>query len=84
MKLRIEGTSDEIDWLVKSLEQTYSIANKSRLYQNRDKTTCRCYLEIHSYFRRSSPANTEPSTLEKEDSEANPKPWDVVLGGNGE
>lgn len=83
MKIRLEGTKDEIKWAIESLKKVYSVSSESRLYQNRDKTTYRCYLEVTPYFIRSG-STAELSTLEQEDLEANPKPWDAVLGGNDE
>lgn len=68
MKIRLEGTKDEIKWAVDSLKKVYSVTDQSKLYQNRDKTTCRCYLEVTPFFVRS------------ESSEPQPKPWDAVLG----
>jgi hypothetical protein len=83
MKIRLEGTKDEIKWAVESLKKVYSVSSESRLYQNRDKVNYRLYLEVTPYFIRSS-STAELSTLEQEDLEANPKPWDVVLGGQDE
>jgi hypothetical protein len=81
MKIRLEGTKDEISWIVSSLEKVYSVTSKSKLYQNRDKTTYRCYLDIVPYWVRSGSILDSKVTLSDE---PQPKPWDAVLGGENE
>ncbi len=67
MKIRLEGTKAEIDWVVESLKEHYSLPTVSKLYPNRDRTTYRCYVELF------------PSTHDGE--VRRPAPGDVVLGG---
>jgi hypothetical protein len=81
MKLRLEGTKAEIEWAIESLKKVYSVMTVSKLYPNRDKVNYRCYLEVIPYSLRSDSV-TELSSLEQEDLEVNPEPWDAVLGGN--
>jgi hypothetical protein len=83
MKIRLEGTKDEIKWAIHSLNKVYSVSSESRLYQNRDKVTYRCYLEVTAFFIRSG-SEADLSSIERDDSVANPMPWDVVLGGSDE
>lgn len=81
MKIRVEGTKNEIKFIVDYLKQRYPKLTESRLYQNRNNTNYRCYLELSPYFSSDSTAQT--SSLEKEALEAQPDPWDAVLGGEG-
>ena len=79
MKIRLEGTNEEIKWAVQSLRKIYSVTDESKLYKNRDNVTYRCYIELAAFFIQSS------SSLDSNLTESNqPKPWDVVLGGENE
>jgi hypothetical protein len=72
VKLRLEGTKQEIDWLVESLAKTYSVTKPVKLYPNRDGTH-RAYVELVPFFV------TSGSTADS--GEPKPKPGDMVLGG---
>jgi hypothetical protein len=73
VKLRLEGTKQEIDWLVESLAKTYSVTKPVKLYPNRDGKTYRAYVELVAFFVTSS------STADSQ--EPSPRPGDMVLGG---
>jgi hypothetical protein len=72
VKIRLEGTKQEIDWLVESLAKTYSITKPTKLYPNRDGTH-RAYVDLVAFFVTSS------STADSQ--EPSPRPGDMVLGG---
>lgn len=79
MKIRLEGTKEEIQWAVDSLKKLYSITETSKLYANRDGKSYRCYVELVAFFVRSGSALD--SKNEVPISEPQPKSWDAVLGG---
>jgi hypothetical protein len=77
MKIRLEGTNEEIKWVIQSLCKIYSVTSESKLYKNRDNVSCRCYVELTAFFIQSG------SDLDSNPTESNqPKPWDVVRGGD--
>jgi hypothetical protein len=83
VKIRLEGTKQEIDWLVESLAKTYSITKPMKLYPNRDGTY-RAYVELTPFFVTSgsatdSKAQTQVTT--SDEGEPRPKSGDMVLGG---
>lgn len=71
MKIRLEGTKQEIKWAIAALKHIYSVREQSKLYQNRDGVSCRCYLEV-------VPLSAEAN--QKQSDELQPQPWDAVLG----
>jgi hypothetical protein len=73
VKIRLEGTKQEIEWLAESLAKTYSITKLVKLYPNRDGKTHRAYVELVAFFVTSS------STADSQ--EPKPKSGDMVLGG---
>jgi len=73
VKIRLEGTRQEIDWLVESLAKTYSISKPVKLYPNRDGKTHRAHVELVAFFV------TSDSTADS--GEPKPKTGDMVLGG---
>jgi len=76
VKIRLEGTKQEIDWLVESLAKTYSITKPVKLYPNRDGKTHRAYVELTPFFVTSGSA--------ADSKESKPKHGDMVLGGGSE
>ena len=83
MKIRLEGTKQEIDWLVESLAKTYSITKPAKLYPNRDGTH-RAYVELTPFFVTSGSAadsKAQTQVTGSDEGEPRPKSGDMVLGG---
>lgn len=46
MKIRIEGTMDELEAAIQKLREVFCVTGVSRPYKNRNSDLCRVYVEI--------------------------------------
>ncbi len=83
LKIRVDGTKEEIDWFVLGLRKTYDVRSVSKFYPNRGGETFRVYVEVFPFFVRSgSTLDSKNEALLGQPLEPTPRPGDVVLGGN--
>jgi hypothetical protein len=81
MKIRVEGTREEIDWFVLGLKKIYDVREVSKPYANRDGKNFRVYVELFPFFVRSgSPQDAKNLSDGGDGVEASPRPYDAVMG----
>lgn len=83
LKIRVEGTQEEINWLVEGLRKTYDVRSVSKFYANRSGETFRVYVEVFPFLVKSGSALDSKNVASLgENLEPTPRPGDVVLGGD--
>jgi hypothetical protein len=80
MKIRLEGTRNEINWAITLIKNTpeMKVIDESKFYPNRDGKTYRQYLEVRQSTLEEMPKHWQGSESPQ------PKTVGAVLGGQSE